>query len=137
MRLIAVVLGAETPEARTSGSQALLDYGFNAFETHKLYSAGQELTAARVWKGRPEITSLGLAQDLFVTIPRGRYEALSASMSLPSRLVAPLAESIEVGEVEVQLGGQDLSSVPLVSLREVAEAGLWTKVVDGIMLWMQ
>src|SRR5690606_9080975 len=73
MRVIAVVLGAETSKGRASGSQALLEYGFEYYETHKLYSKGEPLSTARVWKGAADTTPLGLARDLYVTIPRGRY----------------------------------------------------------------
>ena len=91
MRLIAVVMGAATSNARTAAAQKLLDYGFEHYETHKLYSAGQEISVARVWGGEPADAPLGLAHDLFVTIPRGLYESLTASMSVPADLVAPLA----------------------------------------------
>ena len=137
MRLIAVVMGAESPKARTQGAEQLLQYGFDAYETHKLYSAGQQISVARVWGGDPEVTPLGLAHDLFVTIPRGYYRALSASMDLSMQLVAPLDEGTPVGEVKVRLAGSPLSKVPLVALSQVGEGGLWTKIVDKIDLWLE
>ena len=105
MRLIAVVLGATTSNARTAAAQKLLDYGFEHYETHKLYSAGQEISVARVWGGEPADAPLGLAHDLFVTIPRGLYPSLTASMSVPVELVAPLQTGAAVGEVNVRLDG--------------------------------
>ncbi len=137
MRLIAVVMGADSPRARTEGGERLLDYGFDAYETRKLYSAGEQISVARVWGGQPEVTPLGLARDLFVTIPRGRYGQLSASMDLDTQLVAPLDEGATVGEIEVRLAGDPLSNVPLVVLSHVVEGGLWTKVVDQIDLWLE
>ena len=73
MRLIAVVLGAPSARLRNDGAQKLLEYGFANFETHKLYSAGQEIDNARVWGGELEYAGLGLTEDVYVTIPRGGY----------------------------------------------------------------
>jgi D-alanyl-D-alanine carboxypeptidase (penicillin-binding protein 5/6) len=137
MRLIAVIMGAETAKGRNAGGQKLLDYGFEHYETHKLYAAGQEISVARVWGGQPEVTSLGLADDLFVTIPRGRYAALSASMDLRIDLVAPLQQGAPVGEVQVALAGDPLLNMPLVALQPVVEGGLWTKLRDEISLWLE
>jgi D-alanyl-D-alanine carboxypeptidase (penicillin-binding protein 5/6) len=101
MRLIAVVLGAPTPRVRNDGAQKLLEYGFANFETHKLYSAGQELDNARVWGGEAEFARLGLTEDIYVTIPRGGYSKLAASMDVLAQLAAPLARGTTVGEVHV------------------------------------
>jgi serine-type D-Ala-D-Ala carboxypeptidase (penicillin-binding protein 5/6) len=137
MRLVAVVMGAKSAKARNDGAQKLLDYGFDNFETHKLYGAGDELSAARVWGGQPEIAALGLARDLYVTIPRGRYDALAAKMDVTTTLVAPLAAGTAVGEVQVSLDGAPLSILPLVALQPVIEGGVWTKLVDEFALWLE
>ncbi len=137
MRLIAVVMGTASPEARVDQSQALLNYGFRFYETHKLYSSGEEITTARVWKGAPQTAALGLVNDLYLTIPRGSYDSLSATMDLDTELVAPLDSSAQVGYVRISLDGEDLSQVPLVALHEVPEAGLWTRLRDEITLWLQ
>ena len=137
MRLIAVVLGATTSNARTAAAQKLLDYGFEHYETHKLYSAGQEISVARVWGGEPADAPLGLAHDLFVTIPRGLYPSLTASMSVPVELVAPLQAGAAVGEVNVRLDGQPLSNVPLVTLQQVVEGGVWAKLRDELDGWLE
>lgn len=137
MRLIAVILGAETARARNADGESLLNYGFEYYETHKLYSAGQEISVARVWGGQPEVTSLGLTSDLFVTIPRGRYDALTASMDLDVDLVAPLESGTPVGQVKVLLAGNPLLNIPVVALQQVVEGGVWTKMRDGISLWME
>jgi D-alanyl-D-alanine carboxypeptidase (penicillin-binding protein 5/6) len=137
MRLISVVLGASTPDARVDASQALLNYGFRFFETHKLYASGEPVTQARVWKGAAASVPLGLDRDLYVTIPRGHYDALKASMDLPEELEAPLDKHVPVGEVHVSFRGGDLSTVPLVSLHAVPEAGLLTRMKDQVMLWLR
>lgn len=137
MRLIAVVLGAENVKARNDGAQKLLGYGFANFETHKLYAAGTELGTARVWGGSPEAAPLGLARDLYVTIPRGQYAALSASMDVTTTLVAPLERGSQVGVVNVVLGDDPLQKAPLVALQPVLEGGTWTKIVDELSLWLE
>jgi D-alanyl-D-alanine carboxypeptidase (penicillin-binding protein 5/6) len=137
MRLIAVIMGADSARARTVGAEKLLDYGFRAYETHTLYSAGQQISVARVLGGDPNVTPLGLAHDLVVTIPRGYYPSLSASMNLSAQLVAPLEQGTPVGEVEVLLDGNPLSNSPLIALKQVAEGGLWTKLVDKVDLWLE
>jgi D-alanyl-D-alanine carboxypeptidase (penicillin-binding protein 5/6) len=136
MRLIAVVMGMPTAEARTAASEALLDYGFGHFETHKLYTRGEEVAKTRVWKGTPSSVALGLSDDLYVTIPRGRYPDLAATVELEKTLVAPVDEAAPVGEVQVLFDGRSLAVLPLVSLHEVPTAGLWTRLTDEIALWL-
>lgn len=137
MRLISVVLGTASPEARADASQALLSYGFRFFETHRLYAGGQEITTARVWKGNPQVASLGLTDDLYVTIPRGRYDALSAVMDLSTDLIAPLEKDASVGAVRVSLDGEPVADLPLVVLNEVGQAGFLARLKDEIALWLQ
>lgn len=137
MRLISVVMGMASEEARADGSQSLLNYGFRFFETHRLYARGEQVTEARIWKGDPQVAALGLLDDLYVTIPRGRYDALSANMNIESELVAPIDENAAVGHVNVSLDGENLASVPLVALQAVPRAGLLTRMVDGVKLWFE
>jgi D-alanyl-D-alanine carboxypeptidase (penicillin-binding protein 5/6) len=136
MRLIAVVMGMSTAAARTAASEALLDYGFGHFETHKLYTRGEEVAKTRVWKGTPSSVALGLNDDLYVTIPRGRYPDLAATVELEKTLVAPVDEAAPVGEVQVLFDGQSVAVLPLVSLHRVPTAGLWTRLTDEITLWL-
>src|SRR5690606_33983603 len=89
MRLISVVMGTGSDRERADASQALLNYGFRFFETHKLYEAGVELTRARVWKGATDETALAPADDIYVTIARGRYDQLEAVKDIQETLVAP------------------------------------------------
>ena len=135
MRLITVVLGTRSEEARAVASQSLLNYGFRFFETHKLYAAGSELTQARVWKGAREQAPLGLGMDLFVTIPRGQYERLDASMTLDSRILAPVQNGQTLGNVHVRLGEQLVAERPLLALAEVEEGSFWQRLVDEARLY--
>jgi D-alanyl-D-alanine carboxypeptidase (penicillin-binding protein 5/6) len=136
MRLIAVVLGAQSPRLRNDGAQKLLEYGFSNFETHKLYSAGQEIDNARVWGGELEYAGLGLTEDVYVTIPRGAYTKLAASMDVMAQLAAPLLRGTTVGEVKVSFGGEQLVKSPIVVLTNVLDGGVWARMRDELqILW--
>ena len=135
MRLITVVLGTRSEEARAVASQSLLNYGFRFFETHKLYAAGDELTQARVWKGAREQAPLGLGNDLHVTIPRGQYGRLDASMTLDSRILAPVQSGQVLGSVHVRLGERLVAEQPLLALSDVEEGSFWQRLVDEARLY--
>ena len=137
MRLITVVLGTGSANARVDASQALLSYGFRFFETHKLYDAGTQLTSSRVWKGSREIIPLGLDETLYVTIPRGQYQALDASMSIDNRIMAPVSEGQSFGAVLVKLGDDVIADQPLVSLQNISEGSFWQRISDEALLYFE
>lgn len=134
MRLISVVMGTKSEDARARESQKLLDYGFRFFETHLLYKAGQPLKTARIWKGESEDLPLGLTKNLYVTVPRGQYNQLNASLTVEKEIMAPASKGQAFGNVNVSLGERTLTRQPLVSLQEVAEGSLWQRMSDGVML---
>jgi serine-type D-Ala-D-Ala carboxypeptidase (penicillin-binding protein 5/6) len=137
MRLIAVVLGMETATARAEGSAALLDYGFQFFETRKLYAKGEPVAEARVWKGAPASATIGPDRDLYVTIPRGEFDALKATLDVARDLVAPVAADARAGELAVSLNGRNLATLPLVALQGVPEGSLLTRFVDELKLRLE
>jgi D-alanyl-D-alanine carboxypeptidase (penicillin-binding protein 5/6) len=135
MRLIAVVMGSASEQARASESQALLNYGFRFFETVQLYRAGDELAKARVWKGEAEEVTLGVAENMFVTIPRGSYDSLEATVHLQPELMAPLALGAEVGRIDVKLGDEQIADTALLTREAVPAAGFFGRAWDGFKLW--
>jgi D-alanyl-D-alanine carboxypeptidase (penicillin-binding protein 5/6) len=136
MRLIAVVLGAPSARLRNDGAQKLLEYGFKNFETHKLYTAGQQIDNARVWGGELEYTGLGLTEDIYVTIPRGAYKDLAAKMDVIAELAAPLVRGTQVGEVKISFAGATLVESPVVVLTNVLDGGVWARMRDELQfLW--
>ncbi len=137
MRLITVVLGTKSENARAEASQALLNYGFRFFETHKLYETGMALTNARIWKGASETIQLGLDRPLYVTIPRGQYKSLDASMTVDSRITAPVAAGQTLGMVLVRLGDDVIAEQELVALQQVGEGSFWQRIVDEAMLYFE
>ena len=137
MRLISVVMGADSDRARANASQALLNYGFRFYETHRLYEAGNELTSTRVWKAATEEIGLVPARNVYVTIPRGRYNDLDAVMDLQQTLIAPLDASQTVGVIRVSLDGEELVVVPLSPAAPVPEGSFFRRTVDSILLLFQ
>ncbi len=137
MRLIAVVLGTKSASARARDSQALLNYGFQFFETRLLYPAGDSVAEARVWKGSHEMTDLGLQNDLYVTIPRGRYGQLEAQVEVPDKLIAPVDRSTRLGTVRVQLDEQIVAEANLFALNSIDEGTLWQIAKDSVLLWFE
>jgi len=136
MRLIGVVMGAKTEKSRADQSQSLLNYGFRFFETHRLYAANEELAKVDVYKGNLDQASLGVADDIYVTIPRGQYDQLKAVTQINEPIVAPLAELAELGTLTISLRNETLIDKPLITLDAVAQAGFWKRSKDGVRLWI-
>ena len=137
MRLISVVLGTKSEEARADASQSLLNYGFRFFETHKLYDGSTKLTTARVWKGASESVDLGLAESLYITIPRGEYNNLDASMQLQEQIIAPVTLGQTLGRVVINLADTLVTEKDLVALQAVDEGSFWQRIVDEGLLYFE
>ncbi len=137
MRLIAVVLGTKSPTARANDSQALLNYGFRFYETRLLYPAGGSVAEARVWKGDAERISIGLKNDLYVTIPRGSYEQIETQMDLPDQLIAPVDAEDQLGVVRVNLAEEILAERNLLALNTIYEGSIWERARDSVLMWFE
>ena len=137
MRLVSVVMGSHSAEARANDSQALLNYGFRFFETYRLFSDGDEVTTARVWKGETDTVSLGVSEDHYLTIPKGRYDSLNSETTLDDELTAPIEAGTTLGTVTISMNDEELAVLPLVALADVGEAGLWKRIKDEISLWFE
>ncbi|KAF0192338.1 MAG: D-alanyl-D-alanine carboxypeptidase (penicillin-binding protein 5/6) [Gammaproteobacteria bacterium] len=137
MRLISVVLGTSSENARAEESQKMLNYGFRFFETHKLYDSGKELARTRIYKGAEEEVPLGLSDDLYVTVSQGRYKDIQASLSINSLIMAPAAKGQPLGLVNVTLDGDNIAQRPLLALQEIAEGGWWQRLTDATLLLFQ
>ncbi len=137
MRLISVVLGTANAKVRADESLALLNHGFRFYETHRLYAAGKPLTEARIWKGATEKLPLGITQDLYVSVPRGEYAQLKAALKLDPNILAPAARHRRYGTLTIHQSGKPIAERPLVALTEVAEGGLWQRLVDSARLYWQ
>ncbi|MGD9020194.1 MAG: D-alanyl-D-alanine carboxypeptidase family protein [Lysobacterales bacterium] len=135
MRLISVVLGSSSESSRVSESQSLLNYGFRFFETVQLYMAGQELAQGTVWKGEQEQVRLGIADELYITIPRGRYDELDAQVEMRPELIAPIEAGEEVGRISIRLEDEEYANRGLITLEAVDGAGFFGRTWDSLVLW--
>ena len=137
MRLVSVVMGSPSAAARTRDSAALLRFGFRAYETHKLYRAGEVVTKLRIWRGASKELSLGLSQDLYVTIPRGDYKRLDAAIEVEPQPLAPVARGAVRGAVTIRIDEEQVAEQPLIALHSVADGNLWQKFSDSVRLLFQ
>ena len=135
MRLVAVVFGTNSEQARAAETQKLLTYGFRFFETQSFYKKGTELAKAPVWKGDSREVQAGLANDLTMTLPRGQAKKLHAEMVLNPQLIAPIAQGQVIGKVEVKLDDKVVHTADLVALQPVEEGGLFRRLWDSIRLF--
>src|SRR5690554_1606140 len=134
-RFIAVVMGTKSTEARTQEVQKMLNYGFRYYESERLFRAGQELIEAQVWGGAADQVSVGLADDVYVTIPRGSRSKLESGVDLDSVIKAPIKVGDELGRIRVVLEGETLVEQPALALTEVPEGGLFKRLWDAIKLF--
>jgi D-alanyl-D-alanine carboxypeptidase (penicillin-binding protein 5/6) len=134
MRLISVVMGTKSDRARKVENKKLLNYGFRFFETYSPYKAGEKFVSTRVWMGdKPEV-DLGILADAPITIPRGQRKNLKANFELNKQLEAPLAKGEVVGTLYLQLDGEDIAQYPLVTLQEINEGSLFSRLIDYVKL---
>jgi D-alanyl-D-alanine carboxypeptidase (penicillin-binding protein 5/6) len=132
-----VVLGTKSKKARTEESNTLINYGFRFFETHRLYSAYEQLTKVRIWKGEIEQLPLGLAQDLYITIPKGQYKNLDARMHINAEIVAPAQRGQQFGVINIKLGDIQYIDRSLIALSDVAPGSFWRSLYDAIRMSLQ
>lgn len=134
MRLIAVVMGADSERSRKVENKKLLKYGFRFYETITPYKAGDSFVSHRIFMGDKETVDLGILQDTPINIPRGQSKNLEANFKLDKKLEAPLAKGEIVGKLFLQLDGEDIAEYPLVTLQEVQEGSLFDRLVDFVKL---
>lgn len=137
MRLVSVVMGSPSVRAREDASSALLNYGFNFYQTRKLYPNQSPVMTVRVWKGEADEVPLGVVDDIYTTIPRGQEGLLSAVADVPDPLFAPLSPAKAAGQLRITLGDKVIGTYPLHPTVEVPEAGFFGRLTDDVKLWMK
>lgn len=135
MRLITVIMGADSIAARERETEKMLAYGFRYFETALVYRAGAEVAQPRIWGGDKDTIRLGVDQNLYLTVPRGKRDALQATMNVDKYLHAPIQEKQVVGEMEVSLDGKVIQKAPLVALETVDKGGIFSRIWDALVLF--
>lgn len=134
-RLITVVMGTSSDEARAAETQKLLNYGFRYFETRKLYSRGQVVNEAKVWGGASDTVKVGFADDMLVTIPRQQTDALPATLDLINVIEAPIAIGDVIGKIVVSVSDDVVIERDVVALEVIEEGGFFKRLLDKIKLF--
>lgn len=140
-RLLSVLLGAESDNARTQESQKLLNWGFQAWDDIQLITANTPVVSSPVWKGALSEVSMGAADTIIVSVPQGMANQIKTTATYTEPLLAPLAAGEHVGTLSVILetpnGTVQLGSYPLVTLEKVEEAGFFGRMWDAFLLWIK
>jgi len=136
-RLLAVVLGADSENARANEAQKLLNWGYTAFDAVKLFEAAQPVAAPKIWKGKDDTVALGSPLPLVVAVPAGSAGQIKTQVVRPDPLVAPVAKGQSLGTLRVMRGDEALLNVPLVALKGVEQAGVLGQAWDAIRLWVK
>ncbi|ACR30272.1 D-alanyl-D-alanine carboxypeptidase family protein [Burkholderia glumae] len=133
-RLVTVMMGEPRESDRVQDSLKMLNYGYSAFDTVRLYKGGQAVETPRVYKGRVNSVPVGVQKDQFVTLPKGAGDKLKPQVTLNTPLIAPLAEGQQVGTVQFVADGKTVAQFPIVALQAVPEAGFFGRLWDSILL---
>jgi D-alanyl-D-alanine carboxypeptidase (penicillin-binding protein 5/6) len=136
-RLISVLSGATSDGNRTAESQKLLNWGFQNFDTVKLYAKGQAIATPEVWKGSQSTVKIGFPNDVTVTVPKGVAGKLKPVLERKDPLVAPIARNGQVGTLKMMVDGKPLLVLPVVALEEVSQATIFGRAWDSMRLWIK
>ena len=136
-RLLSIVLGTASENARANESQKLLNWGYTAFDAVKLFEANTPVATPALWKGTENVLKIGRPEAIVVTVPSGSAGKIKTEISRPDPLVAPYAKGQAAGSLKVVLGEQTLAEVPLVALEGVEQAGILGRAWDAIRLWIK
>jgi len=133
-RLVSVVLGASSDAGRAAESQKLLNFGFQFYETVRLYEKGKAVEQLQVWKGSAPTVPAGFAEDLFFAIPKGQSDKLKASLESQQPLLAPVSAGQRLGTMKITLDGKPLAEVPVVATEAVGVGNVFSRAWDSLRL---
>ena len=136
-RLVSVVLGAVSESMRASESQKLLNYGFQFYESTLVYKHSQTINTLRVFKGQEKTVASTVAKDFYLTLPKGDYSKVKASMTSQQPLIAPIRAGQVVGKITFTLDGKIINEQKLLAARAVEQAGFFGRILDSIRLMLQ
>ncbi len=137
-RLVSVVLGTASREARAAESQKLLNWGFQAWDAVRLFEAGNAVATVPVWKGKLPEAQLGARGALYVSVPKGEGDKIRTQIERTDPLLAPLTQGQQVGQIKVMTAaGAPVATVPLVVLQPVELAGIVSRTWDALRLWIK
>ncbi len=136
-RLISVMIGTTSDQMRAQESQKLLNWGFQNFDTVKLYAKGQAVETPQVWKGSKNQVKVGFNHDVYVTVPKGVAGKLKPVLERKDPLVAPIDQNSKIGTLKMQADGKTIVELPVLALEQVSQAGIFGRAWDAVRLWMQ
>lgn len=136
-RLLSVVLGTSSENARANESQKLLNWGYTAFDAVKLFDPGQSVATPTVWKGKQNSVKMGRSDGVFVAVPAGTSGKISTQVLHQEPLIAPFAKDHPIGSLKVMLGDQTVREVPLLALEGVEQAGIFGRTWDAVRMWIR
>lgn len=136
-RLISVLIGAKSDQVRAQESLKLLNWGYQNFDTVKLYGKGQALASPEIWKGTQATIKIGFDRDVYVTLPKGSASKLKPALERKDPLVAPIAANTKVGTVKMMLDGKVYAEFPVIALEEVPQASIFGRAWDSLRLMMK
>ncbi|MBP7627493.1 MAG: D-alanyl-D-alanine carboxypeptidase [Zoogloea sp.] len=136
-RLLSVVVGTTSDSVRAQESQKLLNWGYLAYDTVKVYSANQAVNEPRVWKGKENIVKAGFLNDFVLSVPKGDADKLKANVVSQQPLLAPIAKGQQIGTLQLSLGDKPIGEYPLVAIDEVPQAGWFGRLWDALRLWIK
>ncbi|MEN8213487.1 MAG: D-alanyl-D-alanine carboxypeptidase family protein [Pseudomonadota bacterium] len=136
-RLIAVIMGTSSDNARVVESRKLLNWGFRFFETSRLFKQGQKLKSVKIWKGEKDNLSAGVSNDVIIRYPRDMKDKLNARVVISQQLEAPVSKGEQIGTIDVMLEEEKLKVIPLIALEDVGEAGIFGWLVDSALLLLE
>ncbi len=137
MRLISVVMGAKDANARANENQTLLNYGFRFYESHRLYQGKTSLNEARIWKGTNKTISVGVADDIYVTVPRRLFKDLKAAIIVDKKITAPVVEGAKLGSIKVTLNNEVVEEKDLIALQSVEQGNIFQRLVESAMMMFE
>ena len=121
----------------TEESQKLLNFGYRFFENKRIYNAGDTVASVKAWKGEQDSLPLSVANNLQITIPRGRFEEINASAKLPNSVTAPLAKGDKIGEMVLTLEDVEIARVPLIAKEDLPESSVFGRLIDEVKMRLE
>ena len=137
MRIISVVLGTASSKARIDGSQAMINYGYRFYETKTLLKANQEIISTKTWKTEKESISLGIEDDIRMTLPRGNFKNIKIEKDIPNQIIGAIKEGQNIGNIKIKLNDNTLNTISLISLEDNPRGSFWKQIKDTIQLWFE
>ena len=135
MRLISVVMGTASEDARATESQKLMTYGFRYFETSKLYDSGEVLSTTKVWSGKENSVEVGMTEEVVATIPRGQSGSLQATLNIDETITAPIEQGQILGTVQISFGDEIIYEGDVAALQAVERAGFIKRLIDFLTMF--